>query len=78
VPLQVAESFKELFNEYDLSVIYHFKNFSEAREDKREFIEGIRRSYGGALPAPTNRTINKIMRLSARDFEALMNSIRVV
>ena len=78
VPLQVAETFKQIFNEYDLSVIYHFKNLGEARENKGKFIAEIRRSYGGSPPGPTTRTIKKLMRLPARDFEELIDSIRVV
>ena len=73
--LQVAETFREAFNEYDLSVVHHFKG--ETRVNKRQFIKGIRRNYGGSPPAPVNDTIRKITHLTDSEFDELLDSIRM-
>jgi len=75
--LQVAETFREAFNDYDLSVIHHFKIEGETRVNKRQFVKVIRRNYDGSPPAPVNDTIRKITHLTDSEFNELMDSIRM-
>ena len=74
MPLQVAEIFKETFNDYDLSVIHHFKTESQTSV---QFVQALRESYAGSPPAPVRGTIAKIKRLTDREFDELMASIRM-
>lgn len=75
--LQVTETFRETFNEYDLSVIYHFKLEVEARGQKRQFVKAIRRNYGGSPPMLVQDTVRKIIQLTDDEFDELMDSIHI-
>jgi hypothetical protein len=77
MPLHVAEVFKEKFNDYDLSVIHHFKAESQKDVNKAEFVQKLRESYPGSLPGPVKGTIAKIKRLSDSEFDELMASIGI-
>ena len=74
MPLQVAEIFKETFNEYDLSVIHHFK---AENQTSVQFVQALRESYAGSLPGPLRGTIAKIKRLTDSEFDELMGSVRI-
>jgi|RhiMetdeSRZDD1v2_1073273.scaffolds.fasta_scaffold149461_2 hypothetical protein len=75
--LQVAPVFKGAFNEYDLSVIHHFKGQVQKRVNKQQFVRAIRKSYGGSPPHPVRDTIGKMMLLTDVEFDDLIGSIRI-
>jgi hypothetical protein len=75
--------YKQLFNEYDLSVIKADHYVSE-REDLRlyrnTFLARIRQRYPNRrwLPPPVLETISKIEGLSDAEFSELMQTFRYV
>jgi hypothetical protein len=76
----VSEKYKEIFNDYDLSVIK--TAHSVPREDpsihRQRFIERLKSRYPNPrrLPPSTLETIQKIERLSEGEFYELMKMFR--
>ena len=77
----VPSKYKEIFNEYDLSVIKadHYAATSEdVRSYRLQFINRIKQRYPRFryLPPPTLDTIEKIEHLTDEEFSELMKSFR--
>jgi hypothetical protein len=78
----VSEKYKEIFNEYDLSVIKtaHSVPREEASMPRNRFIERLKSRYWNPkrLPPSTVETIQKIENLSDAEFSELMKMFRYV
>lgn len=79
----VPSKYKQIFNEYDLSVI-KADHYVVAQDDLRlyrnQFIERIKRRYPNHrwLLPPVHETIQKIEQLSDTEFSELMKTFRYV
>ena len=75
--------YKQLFNEYDLSVIkadHYLPEREDLRAYRRSFMERIKQRYPNHrwLPPPAQETISKIEGLSDAEFSELMKTFRYV
>jgi hypothetical protein len=77
----VPPKYKEIFNEYDLSVIkadHYIASREDVRSYRMQFINRIKQRYPRFtyLPPPTLDTIEKIESLTDDEFHELMKSFR--
>lgn len=77
----VPPKYKEIFNDYDLSVIkadHYLASPDDLRAYRKQFISRIKQRYPNFrwLPPPLVDTIKKIENLSDDEFYELMRSFR--
>jgi|RhiMethySRZTD1v2_1073278.scaffolds.fasta_scaffold107659_3 hypothetical protein len=77
----VSDKYKEIFNEYDLSVIkaaHLFVPQDKIAADRKQFLARLRGLYPNPSQLPLSRqeTIRKIESLSENDFFELMRTFR--
>jgi hypothetical protein len=79
----VPPKYKQIFNEYDLSVIkadHYLAHREDLRAYRRQFVERIKQRYPNRrwLLPPVIETIQKIESLSDAEFSELMKTFRYV
>jgi hypothetical protein len=79
----VSSKYKEIFNEYDLSVIkadHYLSKTDDLQTYKRQFISRLKQRYPNFrwLPPPLVDTIQKIEGLTDDEFSELMKTFRYV
>jgi hypothetical protein len=79
----VPSKYKNIFNDYDLSVIkadHRPAEPADLRLYRRQFIERVKSRYPNVkwLPPPLFETIRKIEQLTEEEFAELMGSFRFV
>jgi hypothetical protein len=78
----VSPKFKDIFNEYDLSVIKadHYLSTDDLKTYKKQFISCLKQRYANLrwLPPPLVGTIRKIESLTDDEFNQLMKTFRYI